>query len=213
MSLEVERKYLGACEEDLLPALAALGATRVLAPHFESNTVFDNREGTLFAGHRLLRLRCREWADHADGVLTCKIPLADLELATGPVKRREELEIPLTSREHISTLARILGELGYTPAGRYEKVRSSWAVTLKGATAHIDMDTLPFVQAVEIEAQPAAIELLEARLGLDKFPLSAKSYHVLYLEWLAAHNRPADTHMVFAPDRRILLRARLHLDA
>ncbi len=211
MSLEVERKYLGASEGELVPRLQKLQARQVLAPHFESNTVYDTAQGTLFADHRLLRLRSREWADHADGVLTCKLPMADLILATGPVKRREELEIPLASREHISNMARILRELGYAPTGCYEKVRSSWTVTLDGATAHLDMDTLPFVQAVEIEAAPDVLEHLEGLLGLDKFPLSAKSYHVLYLEWLAAHNRPADTRMVFAPDRRTLLRSTLHL--
>ena len=70
MSLEIERKYLGAGREHLLAQLKSYGAKQTLAPHFESNTVYDNEQGTLLHDRRLLRLRRREWPDHADGLLT-----------------------------------------------------------------------------------------------------------------------------------------------
>ena len=211
MSLEIERKYLGAGREHLLAQLKSYGAKQTLAPHFESNTVYDNEQGTLLHDRRLLRLRRREWSDHADGLLTCKIPMEDLVLATGPVKRREEIEISLHTLSDIRNMDRILKELGYHPAGSYEKVRESWCVEVEGKSAHMDMDLLPFTETVEIEADPATLELVEHLLGLDKFPTSAKSYHVLYLEWLANKGLPANNYMVFTDDERARLRKELGL--
>ena len=211
MSLEIERKYLGADREHLLAQLKSLGARQTLAPHFESNTVYDNEQGTLLHDRRLLRLRRREWPDHADGLLTCKIPMEDLVLATGPVKRREEIEISLHTLSDIRNMDRILKELGYHPAGSYEKVRESWCLEVEGRSAHMDMDLLPFTETVEIEADPATLELVEHLLGLDKFPTSAKSYHVLYLEWLANKGLPANNYMVFTDDERARLRKELCL--
>ena len=203
MSEELERKYLGVHRDTLRPLLQALGATPCHGAHFEANTVYD-RDGELYARLELLRLRTREWPDHADVRLTFKRPLPDLVLATGTAKRREETELGLEDAQKMDL---ILQALGYRPVGRYEKVRESWTL----GAASIDMDELPFGHFVEIEAPEADLVRVEAALHLDKCPASAKSYHVLHQEWLAGHHLPARTSFVFTDERRAELRAALGL--
>ncbi|MDO5536602.1 MAG: class IV adenylate cyclase [Desulfovibrionaceae bacterium] len=204
MAEELERKYLDVRRDDLRPRLAALGAKPAEAPHFEANVLYDLPDGALRARHELLRIRTREWADHADCRLTFKAPLPDMLVAGRPVKRREEIELGV---DDARAMREILLRLGYRELARYEKVRESW--TCGGA--HVDMDELPFMHCVEIEASAPVLEKLERRLGLDTSPVSANSYHVLYLDWLAARNLPRQDSFVFDRAERARLRAELGL--
>lgn len=205
MAEELERKYLDVKADDLRPRLEALGATLLYAPHFESNTLYDSPDGSLTAKRELLRLRTREWADHKESLLTFKIPLPDVLVGSGPVKRREETELAVEDAEG---MARIFGYLGYFPRAVYEKVRESW--TFEGA--HIDMDTLPFMHCVEVEAKADLLQTLEERLGLDDSHASAQSYHIIHREWLAAHGMPHQEGFRFPPGRRLEIRRKLGVD-
>lgn len=205
MAKEVERKYLGVARGELRPLLESLGAKPQGGAHFESNIVYDNEQGELVAGRRLLRLRTREWPDRSDARLTYKAPLPDVAVAGRMAKRREETEIGVSSARDAG---KILLALGYRPVASYEKVRESWL--LEGA--HVDMDELPFMDVVEIEGSEAQIARLEKLLGLDKKPSSAKSYYGLYTDWLAERGRGPETSFAFSAERKASLRKALGLE-
>ncbi|MCR5169770.1 MAG: class IV adenylate cyclase [Desulfovibrio sp.] len=205
MAKEVERKYLGVARGELRPLLESLGAEPQGGAHFESNIVYDNEQGELVAGRRLLRLRTREWPDRSDARLTYKAPLPDVAVAGRMAKRREETEIGVSSARDAG---KILLALGYRPVASYEKVRESWL--LEGA--HVDMDELPFMDVVEIEGSEAQIARLEKLLGLDKKPSSAKSYYGLYTDWLAERGRGPETSFAFSAERKASLRKALGLE-
>ena len=208
MSLEIERKYLGVDPHVMTKKLEELGADVLHEAHFETNVLYDTPGGDLSGRGELLRLRCREWPGQSDVVLTCKLPLPDLELASGPVKRREEIELNVGD---FAAMERIFGLLGYHPRARYEKARKSYVLEHAGAKAHVDIDVLPFVNAVEIEAEGSVLELLEHELALDKFPASAKSYLHLFLEWRASRGLSPARDIVFDAGQRLRLRKHLKL--
>ena len=62
MPLEVERKYLDVDFDVLRQRLRQCGAHGGQA-HLERNRLYDLPDGSLRAGHRLLRLRTQEWRD------------------------------------------------------------------------------------------------------------------------------------------------------
>lgn len=203
MSCEVERKYLDADFARLRERLVAQGA-RSEGVHFECNILFD-KEGELFDSRRLLRLRSRRWAGHADHVLTLKLPpVAARHAAEDGFKIREERECLVADRQ---TMQGILEGLGYLPAARYEKFRESWH--LNGV--HVDMDILPFCQVVELEGEAEHILTIEVLLELDKLPTSADSYHVLHQRWRAEQGLPPERSFVFSPSQAAHWRAVLHL--
>lgn len=206
MSSEIERKYLWVSRHDLRGRAEELGGVPQGGPHFESNRLYDDAAGSLFADGRLLRLRTREWKDKSDARLTFKKPLPPVMVSGRPVKCRDEVEIGVDDPKGME---RILHELGYRETGGYEKVRESYV--LDGA--HLDMDELPFGNVVEIEADPAAMAELEKALGLDKCPTSAKSYYELFMEWLAVKGRKPEKLCVFDEETRRKLRLSLGLQS
>ncbi len=204
MPEELERKYLGVSRDELRPRLQALGAVPLHGPHFEANVMFDRPDGSLRAAREILRLRTREWPGRVDARLTFKAPLPDAMVDGRPAKRREELELGV---DDPACMHAMLLRLGYVEKARYEKVRESW--TLDGA--HVDMDELPFMHCVEIEAPAPLMERLERRLGLDLRETSANSYHVLYLDWLSRRRLPPQDSFVFDGETRRRLRLSLSL--
>ncbi len=204
MAEELERKYLDAAADEVRPRLIALGASPLHGPHFESNVLYDRPDLSLRGRREILRLRTREWPDHVDARLTFKAPLPDALIDGRPAKRREELE---TGVGDPACMHAVLLKLGYVEVARYEKVRESW--TLDGA--HVDMDQLPFMRCVEIEASAALLARMEHVLGLDLHVTSANSYHVLYLDWLARHQLPRQDSFVFERETRRRLRRSLSL--
>lgn len=208
MTLEIERKYLGVEPHAMMKKLEKAGAKVFHEAHFETNVIYDSKDSVLFGRGELLRLRCREWPQKSDVVLTYKLPLPDLELASGPAKRREEIELGVAD---FAAMERILGQLGYLPFARYEKVRKSYVFEHEGRKAHVDIDVLPFANCVEIEADGDVLEILEHVLVLDKFPASAKSYHHLFLEWRTRQGLTPARDIVFDAGRKARLREHLKL--
>lgn len=202
MALEVERKFLDVKLDTLRRRLVAERA-RSLGAHFESNTVFEAQDGSLMASGRLLRLRSQEWATRFRHVLTLKLPV-EVPAGAGQYKVRDEREVEVADA---SAMQLILEGLGYSAVARYEKVREPWR--LDGV--EVELDVLPFMEAVELEGEPGAIETAQRRLGLDKMAMSTKNYHELHQEWLQRNNLPARRSFVFSEAQRKAWRQQLGL--
>lgn len=205
MPLESERKYLDPDLAVLRDLLTRLGA-KSQGPRFETNLVFDTPDFALYRAKKLLRLRLEQWAGGARCLLTFKLPLEDVPDIPG-IKMREEKE---TCVESFETAREILGQLGYLEAMVYEKFRESWFYEAE-SPVHVDMDILPFGQVVEIEAPPAVMDRVAARLGLDKFKISSKNYHELYQDWRQMHGLPPQTGFSFSPPEKTRLQRSLGL--
>ena len=189
MALEIERKYLEVDFDSLRRRLRQYGAQGGDV-HLERNRIYDLPDGSLRAGHHLLRLRSQEWPDHAQNVLTLKLP--PVSAPDAAFKVREERETPVTDAAQMHS---ILEGLGYVVRACYEKIRETW--TLEHTS--IDMDIVPFARVVELEGPEEEILRLEALLGLDDVPVSTQSYHYLYQEWRQRNNLPPDLSFVFTP--------------
>lgn len=205
MAEETERKYLHVAADDLRPLLLQAGARPVTGPCFETNVLYDLPGKPLREKHQLLRLRTSEEAGRCECRLTFKAPLPEALSGGRAVKRREELELKL---DDARVMHAILARLGYAEIGRYEKVRESWHI---GDAVHIDMDTMPFMHCVEIEAPLESFEEAERMLGLAGRETSALSYHALYTEWLAGQGLPQRADILFDPEERLRLREKLGL--
>ena len=159
MSLEIEVKfYLGPPEAPLatvirsrIEALGGLTGGRV----FEKNIRFEDPEEGLLKRRSLLRLRQDRRARLTFKSESSSVQERDRE----NFKVFEELELEVGD---FSTMAGILGALGYHPAQVYEK----WRETFTLGAAHLCMDTMPFGEFLEIEGSREEIPLLAARLGL-----------------------------------------------
>ena len=190
MALEIERKYLEVDFDSLRRRLRQYGAQGGDV-HLERNRIYDLPDGSLRAGHHLLRLRSQEWPDHAQNVLTLKLP--PVSAPDAAFKVREERETPVTDAAQMHS---ILEGLGYVVRACYEKIRETW--TLEHTS--IDMDIVPFARVVELEGHEEEILRLEALLGLDDVPVSTQSYHYLHQEWRQRNNLPPDLSFVFTPE-------------
>jgi adenylate cyclase, class 2 len=194
MPLETELKFLHPDLPQLTQILKQKKA-ELLAHHFEENWVFDTPERTLRRGHILLRLRRGDAA-----TLTLKAKPTETVLEDSRFKVLEELE---TQIDDLSTMRRILNHLGFFITFRYEKLRATW----KWQSCLICLDTLPFMQAVEIEGQPEDIEQAATDLGLDNLRTSKANYHQLYLQHRQALGLPPEDDFVFTPDQKALMLA------
>lgn len=190
MALEIERKYLEVDFDSLRRRLRQCGAQGGHV-HLERNRIYDLPDGSLRAGHHLLRLRSQEWPDHAQNVLTLKLP--PVSAPDAAFKVREERETPVADAAQMHS---ILEGLGYVVRACYEKIRETW--TLEHTS--IDMDIVPFARVVELEGPEEEILRLEALLGLDDVPVSTQSYHYLHQEWRQRNNLPPDLSFVFTPE-------------
>ncbi len=70
------------------------------------------------------------------------------------------------------------------------------------ASVNVDLDILPFCEAVEIEGEPAAIDAAALLLGLDKLETSIKSYHYLHTAWRREKGLMPALDFVFPKARR-----------
>ena len=199
MSLEIERKYLDPDFDAVRRRLREMGGVP-LGVHFESNRIFDRKEGGFADAGFLLRLRTQEWPDRKRHVLTLKMP----SRADGPFKVREERECGISEA---ASLRGIFEGLGYVERVCYEKVREEWR--LPGAL--VALDQVPFTRIIEIEGEPKAIETAERCLHLDKCETSTKSYHALHQEWRGAQGLPPRLSFVFEEPERTRLREALGL--
>ena len=120
MALEIERKYFEVDFDSLRRRLRQCGAQGGDV-HLERNRIYDLPDGSLRAGHHLLRLRSQEWPDHAQNVLTLKLP--PVSAPDAAFKVREERETPVTDAAQMHS---ILEGLGYVVRACYEKIRETW---------------------------------------------------------------------------------------
>lgn len=181
--METERKYLQPDFELVRERLKALGAVGS-GQHFERNIVLDTADKQLFGQNRLLRIRSQQWPDHAEYVLTFKYPPPELgKFEAAGVKAREELELKI---DNATEMLRIFQLLGYKIVARYEKIRESWQAQWQDCVCTVDMDILPFMEAIEVEAPPKLQDSLALQLGLDKSKISLKNYYSLHQDWLGS---------------------------
>jgi adenylate cyclase class 2 len=164
------------------------GGYQILSPRMlESNQVFDRTGQELRRSGQLLRLRSAggQWT------LTYKGPI----LAASPYKSREEIEASFPSSEKSGgeSLAQILEKLGYTPAWRYEKYRTSFRAM--GEIGTLFLDETPIGVFLELEGPEDWIDPTAHRLGFTKKDYVTLSYSSLYREHLRSHQGPPD--MVF----------------
>jgi adenylate cyclase class 2 len=148
--LEIEVKFHLTDAAEMRRRLVGLGATH--GPKvFESNTRFDDRDGTLQRADRLLRLRqdqtCR---------LTFKRKPAD---ADREVKVFHELEVAVDDFERMSA---ILNAIGFFRVQIYEK----WRQTFSLQGAEICIDTMPYGLFLEIEGTKQQIQSIAKQLEL-----------------------------------------------
>jgi adenylate cyclase class 2 len=184
--IEREVKFLVSDFSLYREALAKLGAARISA-FFEDNIIFDDLQGSLRRGEKVLRLRKGDRA-----TLTLKIPVKNLELSAGQeshYKVREEYEIDISDFE---TAERIVIELGYRKIFRYQKSREVYTV---GQTTVL-LDHTPIGDYIEIEGDESGIEDLCDKLNLSLEKGITKNYMTLYTEFRAL-NSGASEDMVF----------------
>lgn len=167
--------------------LEAAGFHLAEARTFQADTVYDTSAGVLRRAGSLLRLR-RSGA--AAALLTYKGPSEP-----GKHKSREELE---TTAGDASTLARILGRLGYQPAFRYEKYRTGYTREQEPGTALLD--ETPIGCFLELEGPPEWIDRTAAALGFAESDYITASYAALYAAFRAEHPA-APVDMIFETTR------------
>jgi len=152
---------LGAVRE----RLRSRGARQITDPHFESNDLYEQADGSIAKSGRVLRLRRTE-----DGAtLTFKGPARFEDGA----KTREERE---TAVSDPNEMERILVALGYQRRFRYEKRREEWSLD----ECVIALDETPIGAFAEIEGDPAAIRRALQHLVLDPADSLPYSYAELY---------------------------------
>lgn len=163
--LEREVKLLFPTPDEARAAVVAAGASPVRARRLQQDALFDTPDETLRRRGCALRVRSEAGASS----LTFKGPVQP-----GRMKMREEQETVVESGE---TVARILGELGFTPWFRYEKQREEYAVP--GVV--IAIDETPVGTFVELEGEEMAILAVTAALGRTPEEFILGSYRSLFL--------------------------------
>lgn len=147
---EVEVKFHVQRLAEVSRRLEDLGASVQCKRVLERNLRFDTPDRRLEREHRALRLR-----QDAITTLTFK----------GPSRFQEGIRVRTEIETHIEDFAgaRLLLEaLGYVVTFEYEKFRTTYAF----AETSIMLDELPYGDFVEIEGDPAAIQLTASKLGL-----------------------------------------------
>jgi adenylate cyclase, class 2 len=150
---------------------------------FEANTLYDTPDQRLMKSEMLLRLR----RVGEKCVITWKGPGE-----RGPHKSRPEVETTLDSAEK---MGRILEEIGFRPAFRYEKYRTEF--TRDGAQGVVTLDETPIGDFLELEGAAPWIDETARQLGFREHDYILDSYGKLYLADCERRG-VQPTHMVFA---------------
>ncbi len=183
MSLEIERKYLHPDFDLVRNRLTQRGAIfkgRV----WEKNQVLDTPERSLRQNNALLRLR------HADQTTLTLKKQPTGEISTDNVKTMREWETLVADN---AAMLAIFKGLGYEVALTYEKIRETW----HWQECTICLDTLPFMQAIELEGERDTIDRAAKHFGLDVLESSTATYHQLHQAHRAALGLPPADDFVF----------------
>ena len=148
--LEIEVKYHIKDRNAMHARILALGAEST-GQVFETNILFDDSKGTLLKKRELLRLRYDGRAR-----LTFKSRRADNE---SEYKIHDEIEVEVSD---FDTARQLIEAIGFSPQQVYEKRREEFILD----KAHICLDTMPYGEFLEIEADKKSIRFLSERLGL-----------------------------------------------
>ena len=162
-------------------AIEGAGGRLVASRRLIDDLLFDTDDRQLLRAQSTLRLR----RDGASGLITFKGPVLP-----GPVKSRLELE---TAVGDADVAGAIIASLGYRAFFRGQKYREEYLMD----AASIALDEAPIGVYVEIEAPPAVIPQIAARIGRGREDFILDSYASLYAAWCARHGvKPGD--MLFA---------------
>lgn len=166
--IEVEVKLALASVEEMRRRLSAAGAQPAGERQFEDNRLYDDRDGSMRAAGRMLRLRIVGGRQ----LLTFKEAPTEAQSKSG-YKQREELETGVSDSE---VLHAVLLRLGYSVRWRYQKWRESW----RWGGLHLELDETPIGNFLELEGDPAAIDQAAERLGFSRSDYIVASYRDLH---------------------------------
>jgi adenylate cyclase class 2 len=167
---EIEVKIEVPSADEARRRLGGAGAEAMAPRVFEDNRVYDDAEGSLERSQQLLRLR----TTGGRHTLTFKRPDAT-EPEESRYKVRVEQEVQVDDAD---TMHRLLTELGYRVAYRYQKYRQSY---MRGAL-RIDLDETPIGVFVELEGLPESIDRLAQELGFAGSSYINRTYRQLQVE-------------------------------
>jgi adenylate cyclase class 2 len=195
---EIEIKLRIADLAALRRKLRALHA-RFLHRVHESNTLFDTSQQRLRKRGQLLRLRvetrpsssARPPRSPRRALLTCKHS-AGLH-APQRHKIRKEVELGISDP---AALAQIFVGLGFRPAFRYEKFRSTYRLP-KIQSVLVEVDETPIGIFVELEGSARAIDGASRLLGFTPKDYLLSSYAALYFDFCRRNHIPA-SDMLFS---------------
>ncbi len=188
MALETERKYL---HPDLVQVRARLSQKGAVfrEQSWEQNLVLDTPEKGLRRKGILLRLR------HAErNTLTLKMPAPDT-VEGNRIKAMEELETVVSDQ---NAMLGILERLGFGIIFTYQKFRETW----QWQKCTICLDTLPFMEAVEVEGDLKCIDAAADLFELDSLDASTLSYHQLHQAYRQSHGLPPRDDFCFSGEQR-----------
>jgi adenylate cyclase class 2 len=173
LAIEHEVKLPFGSIEAARHAVEAAGGRLVHARRLIDDRLFDDDAAGLRAKHCALRIR----RDGTRAFITWKgRPEA------GPIKSREEIETLVGDAD--VTMA-LLSALGYRQVFRSQKYRAEYRV--QGAL--VTIDETPFGVFVEIEAEPAAIDVVASALDRRPGDYVLDSYPALWRQWCDRHGR------------------------
>jgi adenylate cyclase, class 2 len=174
---EIEIKLRVSDLPTLLRRLRGLGAS-TYGRVFEQNTIYDTPDSSLYRHGRLLRVRVETPAPNRlipagrpGALLTSKVPVPRSTAARYKVKL--ECEFPLQDPRRWPIMLRTLG---FRPAFRYEKYRSTFR--LPGLT--LDLDETPVGVFLELEGSPRAIDSVAHALGYSPHDYFRGTYWDVY---------------------------------
>lgn len=180
MNIEIEAKMRLADPAALESRLNDV-AGEPIAEMVESDVFLDTADKRLHA--RDCGLRVREEAHlFGDSPDRARITYKGRREA-GPIKRREELELGITS---VDTAVLLLERLGYHVQIRFQKHRRRWHLN----DCYIEVDELPHIGSfVEIEGpSEEAVMAVRETLGLGEVPLLQQPYVAMLEEYLLEHD-------------------------
>ncbi len=150
-SLEIEIKFYMSDLESFEEFLRQKHIPLISKSH-ETNIRFENQERSLYAQHKLLRLR---QAEKTTLTFKSKPRQADTNF-----KIHHELEVTLSD---FKTTKQILEAIGFHPVQIYEKKRSTW----RYGHVLICLDRMPYGDFIELEGAPDAIFQTAREFGFN----------------------------------------------
>ena len=184
---EIELKFPVADVRGFRTAVEALGFSLVTERTFESNTLYDTEDRQLRERRQILRLR--EYGDR------CTLTHKRQPEGENDTRYKTRIETE-SSVDDCAAIAEVFAHMGYVPAFRYEKFRTEWALTTEGGEGKLVLDETPIGVWAELEGEPAWIDAMLERLGVNPEQCLTDSYGKLFLRWKEESGSPAE-HLTF----------------